>query len=374
MLSLFALALVPQQPAAPWPEIRVDLDPVRPSAAHGLQWRPEASTIALHRDGDDYVGSFRLGPVEAPPIPVRLHKSTGSDHFDILCLDRDRDGVLGEFEMLGTKPRQRKGATWSRFETSVAIADPRQESADTCMRPYPLSMWFVVDANEPAAAPALHWVRRGWHGGECKIDGKRAFVVVADNAMDGMVDAHDAWCVASDEGTARSAAARPLDTHCWLGGNAYRAVSIDPHGAFVVLQRTDPGITEREERAIADSAVDRFDHEAPRAARAIEFGTDLDQALADAKSTGMMVWVTFHADWNGPCAHMQKWVHTAAAVVEAADQVIPVMLDHEEHAALIERYRVETYPTLLLLDGNGIEHKRAIGYHGVQAIVGFVRD
>ena len=113
--------------------------------------------------------------------------------------------------------------------------------------------------------------------------------------------------------------------------------------------------------------------EAPRAAKPLAFGGDLAAALATAKQDKKRVFIDFQTTWCGPCRQMEQMVYTAAAVVTAADGVIAVKLDGDEQRELVKSYGVAAYPTMLLLDQDGNELKRAVGYRSVAAMVEFFK-
>ena len=58
-------------------------------------------------------------------------------------------------------------------------------------------------------------------------------------------------------------------------------------------------------------------------------------------------------------------------MVGAASSVIAVKLDGDEQKELVDRYEVNGYPTLLLLDGKGAVVRREVGYRSVAQMVRF---
>jgi thiol-disulfide isomerase/thioredoxin len=355
------LSIVAQEPS------KADLSPRVPRDGESLRWSPKGAKVELESKDGALSGSFALGPEELAPVAVKLERSAGAAHVDVLWLDRDRNGRFEESEKLATEPKETRGKWWSSFTAELAIPVPASEGAQAGSRPYPLDLWFVEDPAEPDAAPALRWSRRGWHEGELAIGGKPAFVLVTEMKMDGVFDQRDSWMLSRERSKLFAAGARSLEGHAWLDGQAYRAVAIDPHGRSLAFEPFDPGITEAEEAAKAD--VYAPDRAAPRAEKPLAFGKDLAAALAQAKKDGKRVLVDFETTWCGPCATMNQLVYTAKPVVDAAKDVIAVKLDGDEQRELVKKYTVGAYPTILLLASDGKELRRKVGYQGVAAMV-----
>jgi predicted esterase/thiol-disulfide isomerase/thioredoxin len=362
MLCALALAAVLEN------KIDVALTSKSPTADEALRWSPKGAKLELTRDGSALVGSLRLGPPELAPLAVKLDKSTGAAHFDVLWLDFNRDGVLADAERLTTQPNESRGKFWSSFESEIVLAVPSSAPAQT--RSYPLSLWFVEDPQEPDAQPVLRWSRRGWHEGECVIDGRPAFVLVTEMELDGVFDQRDAWFLARERSKLLGASSRSLEQHTWLDDRAYRPVAIDPHGRSIAFERFEPGFTEADETAKADTLAP--DRNAPRAARPLEFSGDLAAALDTAKQSGMRVLVDFETAWCGPCATMNQLVYTSLPVVRAAANVIAVKLDGDVQRELVKQYAVGAYPTIVLLSSDGKELRRAVGYQSVAQMVEFL--
>lgn len=108
---------------------------------------------------------------------------------------------------------------------------------------------------------------------------------------------------------------------------------------------------------------------APAFANTLEgWSTDLDKALADAKAAKKSVLVEFTgSDWCPPCIAMRKNVFSTKEFVQAASKnFILVELDFpkadkelaDKNKPLAEKYKIEGFPTVILLDSEGKEFNR----------------
>ena len=96
--------------------------------------------------------------------------------------------------------------------------------------------------------------------------------------------------------------------------------------------------------------------------------SDLDKALASAKKSGKSVLVEFTgSDWCPPCMMMRKEVFSKPDFVSAASKkFVLVELDFpkgdpdlkKQHQPLAEKYKIEGFPTVILLSPQGKEFNR----------------
>lgn len=86
----------------------------------------------------------------------------------------------------------------------------------------------------------------------------------------------------------------------------------------------------------------------------IEWRTDLDAALVEARQAGKPVLVDFKADWCPPCIAMKHDVWPDPDVERAvAASYVPVMIDVDRDGATADRYGVRGIPTVLVLAHDG---------------------
>ena len=89
-----------------------------------------------------------------------------------------------------------------------------------------------------------------------------------------------------------------------------------------------------------------------------------DAALQKAAAEKKPILVDVFAEWCGPCHEMDKVVFSRADVAKALADVVPMRIDAETDAgkALVARYHVVGYPTVLLIGPDGQEIDRILGF------------
>ena len=89
-----------------------------------------------------------------------------------------------------------------------------------------------------------------------------------------------------------------------------------------------------------------------------------DAACTAAKDEGKLVFIDFYTTWCEPCKRLDKETWTDAAVGKlVGDKAVALKLDAEkEGRAAATRYKINAYPTLLLLKSDGTEIDRIVGY------------
>jgi thioredoxin 1 len=96
--------------------------------------------------------------------------------------------------------------------------------------------------------------------------------------------------------------------------------------------------------------------------------------LDKAKKEKKMIFLDAYASWCGPCKMLQKKIFTQQAVGDYFNaNFINVKIDMEvgEGPALSQRYPLDAYPTLFIIDGNGKLVSKAVGALEANDLIAF---
>lgn len=115
------------------------------------------------------------------------------------------------------------------------------------------------------------------------------------------------------------------------------------------------------------------------AATGIQFkDITFEQAKAEAKKTGKLIFMDAYASWCGPCKMMDRNTFSDENVGKVFNEkFINLKVDMEKSAdgpTLSRMYSVTAYPTFLWIDGDGKVVKREMGYRTPEQFLAFVKD
>lgn len=102
------------------------------------------------------------------------------------------------------------------------------------------------------------------------------------------------------------------------------------------------------------------------------FHGSLDEALAKAKAEGKLVLMDVGAYWCPPCQQLDEEVFVRPEVGERLGRgYVALHVDAEkgEGPELAERYHVQAYPTLLVLEATGVEKGRMVDFLPAAALL-----
>lgn len=100
--------------------------------------------------------------------------------------------------------------------------------------------------------------------------------------------------------------------------------------------------------------------------------TDLDEAMAVAKSTNRKIFVDFDATWCGPCHMLHDQVLVTDDFKKLSKYFVFCEIDVDAQKTVAANYQVEAMPTQMILDAGGTPIDRLVGYGGPDMFYAFV--
>jgi thiol-disulfide isomerase/thioredoxin len=96
---------------------------------------------------------------------------------------------------------------------------------------------------------------------------------------------------------------------------------------------------------------------------------------AAARTTHRIVLIDFYTTWCGPCKMLDRNTWSNARVrAWLGKNTVCLKLDAEKQTALASRYKIEAYPTVMLLTPDGTEIDRLVGYREPATFLADAKD
>jgi len=116
----------------------------------------------------------------------------------------------------------------------------------------------------------------------------------------------------------------------------------------------------------------------PKPVDTVGWRADFTEAQAVAKKTGKPMILKFTADWCGPCRMLSREVFSdpqVGAFVRGA--FVPVIVDvtdrHGAGQSIANQFQVDALPTLVVVNAQGQEQDRKIGYMDKSVLLGWLQ-
>jgi thiol-disulfide isomerase/thioredoxin len=362
--------LVAERPTS----VAVMLAPGDPASKLAPRYSPPGRRLKLEPRGRPGLAGFdhvetrlKLGPnaESGEGHLLVLARGARGKPYNLLYVDADGTGKLDATPIV-VKPNLVRGKVWTSFQATLRVDHARPGAV--AAEDYPVSFWAVVD--QEGDTPAIIRVsRRGFLIGSTRLGRAPVEVVLSDGNNDGVLGPGD-WWELRVEGS-KSADMRTVGDFAWAGGQAWKLEPQGTSGRRAKLVAFDPGITEEEDAFKRDAF--REDRLAERAAKPVAFRQDIDTALKDAARRRSACFLKFEADWCGPCKLMSSFVFTAKAVADAVEGLTCIVIDGDARKDLTAKHAVNAYPTGILLDADGREIARYVGYRSVEETTAFLK-
>ncbi len=372
--------------------IRVPLDYGAPGSGPAPNFSPKGTQVPLTPVRADLalpadavrpakVGTIEVGGHRSAWLPV-LATAEAAHPLDLcrLYIDRNRNGRFDDDgPALTTTPtrNEKTGALWTSISRiTLSIPYPGRPAPE----PYLVNVWMVRDGDQ--APDILRYSVGSWRTGKATINGIESLVAAMDATNDAVFDEKDQWSVL--EAAAADAPksvlsiqeARPTTRLMYVRGGARDVVlefrSFARDGTAIEFAIVDRPTTKAADRAGDDVLL--AERARPRATAPFGWQHDFTQAVAQARTAGRRVLIDFEATWCGPCKTMDEWIWSDAEVAALlTDGYVGVKLDGDIEKALVDRFRITGYPTMVLLDADGREVRRAVGYLSSAQAIAFLK-
>jgi hypothetical protein len=353
----------------------VALTPGDPASKRAPRYMPTGRQLKLEPSnrldlaGFDHLETrLKLGPnaESAAGHLLVLARGARGKPYNLLFVDADGTGKLDPAPIT-VEPKVVRGKFWTSFRATLHV-DHGRPGAAVAAEDYSVELWAVV-GQEGDRPDIIRVTRRGFLIGSTRLGRTPADVVLSDGNNDGVLGPGDWWELRA-EGS-KDSGMRTVGDFAWAGGQAWRLEPEGTTGRRVKLVAFDAGITEEEDSIKRDSY--REDRQAERSSKPIAFRKDIDTALKDARGRRSACFLKFETDWCGPCKLMTSFVFTAKAVADASDGLTCIVIDGDARKDLTARHAVKAYPTGILLDADGREVGRYVGYQCVKETAAFLK-
>jgi thioredoxin-like negative regulator of GroEL len=107
---------------------------------------------------------------------------------------------------------------------------------------------------------------------------------------------------------------------------------------------------------------------------AVTWSTSMDAALADAAKADRPILLDFYTDWCEWCHALDDTTYADAQFIEFSKRFTCAKVNAEVDTASAARYHVRSYPTVVLMNADGTEIDRVVGYYRAPEFIALVED
>jgi len=159
--------------------------------------------------------------------------------------------------------------------------------------------------------------------------------------------------------------------------------------AFLLAARVDVKAQTRDGLSALDLALESGDKDTQRllqvaglrpSGKGLHWEEVLETAMARAKAEGKPVFLDLWAGWCGPCMQLKRETFPSAIVRDPLLKVVPLSIEVQDAKGkanpigekLSETYHLKAFPTLLVLDADGKELRRHVGFLDPESLKTFL--
>jgi len=381
----------PEAKAPAAQEVSVILTPTGPSEKGKLGY-PKARPVVVEatvprflfeipefKAKDPIFFRFALGETKGVPFYGALDRSPGGDYHDVLYLDKNRDlDMTNDGPPLKGNVRTfwRDGNKLIEF-LGVSVNVPYRIKGIDHLLPYPCVIYFIAARKQTPKTVQIE--RDGWRQGEVEIGGRKYTLAFIDDDCDGNYTAGDAWGIAPKEAPLSDLLTRDATRSglfpAWSKDEKFTisVKKIDLMGSTVTLSIAPAKETEREYftrvMTARQSPQERqlgLDPMRPKADAKEKVkwmvGKDVKYALGIAKSPNVnkRVLLDFTQRSCKFCALMNQYTFRDREVVQLTENFVCVKIQFP--TADSRKHNIEGTPTYVILDNNGAEVSRSLGW------------
>ena len=107
---------------------------------------------------------------------------------------------------------------------------------------------------------------------------------------------------------------------------------------------------------------------------AIVWNTAMDAALADAGKSGRPILLNLYTDWCQWCKALDDTTYTDPQFITFSKRFTCAKVNAEVDTVTAARYRVKSYPSVIILKPDGTEIDRVVGYYRAPEFMSQVED